>query len=215
MCPTSKKNYSSSNPIRKLQADLMELLITHGFVPDRNLVRYDCPIYKNPGDFRSEKLRLVHGVEATENQAIKISVSWEIKRLVKQVDDIFYEFQSGRPHQTCLSTIILKELTIGSFMLTKTPGIIIDTDATGAFDRVIYGIAMLALSIIGFAASVTRMLGLAYSKRKCYIKTGFGVSESFYQSTEENQTFGLGQGSTAAPDIWCIIHGILMHTVAT
>jgi hypothetical protein len=39
--------------------------------------------------------------------------------------------------------------------------------------------------------------------------------ERFYQSTEENQTLGPGQGSTAATDIWCIIHGILMHTVAT
>jgi hypothetical protein len=29
------------------------------------------------------------------------------------------------------------------------------------------------------------------------------------------QTFGLGQGSTAATDIWCIIHVILMHTVST
>jgi hypothetical protein len=79
MCLASKKNYSSSNPIRKVQVDLMELPITHGFVPDCHLVRYDCPIYKTPGDFRSEKLRLVHGVEVTENQALKISVAWEIK----------------------------------------------------------------------------------------------------------------------------------------
>jgi hypothetical protein len=43
----------------------------------------------------------------------------------------------------------------------------------------------------------------------------FGVSERLYQSTEEMQTFGIVQGSTAATDIWCIIHGILMHTVST
>jgi hypothetical protein len=43
----------------------MELPVTHGFAPDRHLVRYDCSIYKMPGDFLSEKLRLVHGVEAT------------------------------------------------------------------------------------------------------------------------------------------------------
>jgi hypothetical protein len=82
-------------------------------------------MYKNPADFRSEKLRLVHGVEATDNQELKISDAWEIKRLIKQFDDIVYEFQFGHPHQTCLSAIILKELTIDRFMLTKTPGIII------------------------------------------------------------------------------------------
>jgi hypothetical protein len=110
---------------------------------------------------------------------------------------------------------MLKELTINSFMLTKTPGIIIDSDATGAFDRVICGIALLDLRFIGFALSVTIILGLTWINRKCYIKTGFGVSERFYQSTEENHTFGLVKVSTAAADIWCIIHGILMHTVAT
>jgi hypothetical protein len=100
-------------------------------------------------------------------------------------------------------------------MLTKTPRIIIDNDATGAFDRVICGITLLALHSIGFASSVTRMLGSIWNKIKCYIKTGVGISERLYQSTKEKQMFGLGQGSTAATDIWCIIHGILMHTVVT
>jgi hypothetical protein len=44
---------------------------------------------------------------------------------------------------------------------------------------------------------------------------GIDVSDSFYQSTDDKQTFGLRQGSTAATDMWCIIHGIFMHTVAT
>jgi hypothetical protein len=43
------------------------------------------------GDYPSEKLRLVHGVEATENQTLKIGFAWEIKRLVKQFDNIFYD----------------------------------------------------------------------------------------------------------------------------
>jgi hypothetical protein len=127
----------------------------------------------------------------------------------------FYEFQCGRPNQTCHSAIILKEITIDSFMLTKTPGIIINNDATGAFDGFVCGIAILAIRSIGFATSVTRMSGITWSKRKCHIKTGGGVSDSFYQSTDKKQTFGLGQGSTAATDMWCIIHGIIMHTVAT
>jgi hypothetical protein len=66
------------------------------------------------------KIHLVHGVEATENQAINISVAWKIKRLVKQFYDILYDFQFGRQHQTCLSAIILKQITIDSFILKKT-----------------------------------------------------------------------------------------------
>jgi hypothetical protein len=59
------------------------------------------------------------------------------------------------------------------------------------------------------------MLRITWSKRKCFIKSCFGVSDIFYQSTDLQQTVGLGQGSTAASNVWCIVHGILMHKVAT
>jgi hypothetical protein len=49
MCLASKKNDTTSNHILKMQAHLMELPITHGFAPDRQLVHYHCPIYKKPG----------------------------------------------------------------------------------------------------------------------------------------------------------------------
>jgi hypothetical protein len=127
-------------------------------------------------------------------------------------NEIFCEFQFGRQQQTCLSAMILKQLTIDSFMLTKTPGIIIDNDANGAFDRVSNGLALVALHSLGFARSITCMLVLTWSNRKCYIKTGFGISD---QSTQSKQNGGLGQGSTAASDTWCVIHGVLMHTIAT
>jgi hypothetical protein len=95
---------------------------------------------------------------------------------------MFYEFQFGLPHQTCLSAIILKQLTIDSFVLTKTPGIIIDNDTTGAFDRVINGSVLIALRILGFSLTVTRMLGLTWRKRKYYVKTGLGISKQYYKS---------------------------------
>jgi hypothetical protein len=56
----------------------------------------------------------------------------------------------------CLNAIILKEITVGTFKLTKTPGIIIDNYATGAFDRVICGLALFALQSVGLALSLPR-----------------------------------------------------------
>jgi hypothetical protein len=157
----------------------------------------------------------VHGVEEMEIQALKIIVAWEIKRLVKQFDDIFYEFQFSRQYKTCLSALILKQITIYSFMLTKTPGAYIENDANGTFDWVICGIALLDLCSIGFVTSVTIILGYTWSKHQCFIKTGFGVLDRFYQSMEDKQTFGLGKGSTSSTAIWCIMHRIIMHIIAT
>jgi hypothetical protein len=84
-----------------IHAQLMEMPMTHGFAPERHQLSFDCPILNKPGNFKTETLRLVHGVKATDNQTLKIVVAWQIKRLVREHHAIFYEFQYGRPHQTC------------------------------------------------------------------------------------------------------------------
>jgi hypothetical protein len=47
MCLASKKCDDSSNPIRTIQSNLMEMPIAHGFAPYRQLVQYVCDIYKH------------------------------------------------------------------------------------------------------------------------------------------------------------------------
>jgi hypothetical protein len=90
MCLVSKRTGSTPNPIRMIQAQLMEMPMTHGFTPERHQVRFDCPIFNKPGNFKTQTVRLVHGVEETENQTLKIGVAWQIKRLVCEHHDIFY-----------------------------------------------------------------------------------------------------------------------------
>jgi hypothetical protein len=137
---------------------------------------------------------------------------------------IYYlTFQCCRQNKTCRSAILLQQITIDSFMLTKTPGMIIDNDATRAFDRVICRLALIALQSLNFASSFTRMLGTTWRQHgvnanvilKWEMVVGVGVSKRYYQSTAHKQTFGLVPSSTAASDIWCIIHDILMHMFAT
>jgi hypothetical protein len=49
-----------------IHAQLMEMPMNHGFAPELHQVRFDCPIFKKPGNFKTETLSsLVHGVEAT------------------------------------------------------------------------------------------------------------------------------------------------------
>jgi hypothetical protein len=85
----------------------------------------------------------------------------------------------------------------------------------GAFDRVINSFSLIALRSLGFSLMVTRIIGLTWRKRKCYIKTGFGISERYYQPSPSKQSIGLGQCSTAASYIWCVINRVFMHTLAS
>jgi hypothetical protein len=58
------------------------------------------------------------------------------------------------------------------------------------------------------------MIGKTWSRRKCQIKTAFGVSMISYSSTLTNLLYGLDQGITPVTDLWGILHGLVMNVLA-
>jgi hypothetical protein len=116
---------------------MMDLPMTHVFSPERHIMRHECEIHKKPGNHNSETTRIVPLVEATEKKTLKIGVTWKIKHLVENHKGIFHEFQFDKPKNTCISSIILKTLTIDSVNVTKTPAVLHDIDGMKAFDLVI------------------------------------------------------------------------------
>jgi hypothetical protein len=58
------------------------------------------------------------------------------------------------------------------------------------------------------------MIVKTWSRRKCHVKTAFGVSMNSYSSTLANLLYGLGQGITPETDLWGILHGLVMNALA-
>jgi hypothetical protein len=159
-------------------------------------------------------MHIIHIVEATEKQSLKIGVEYKIKHLVKPYTGIFHEFQFGRPKSTCISVIILKTISIDTINITNMTAVLHDIDASNAFDLVVNGIALLALRILGFPESLTMMIRKLWSGRGCHVKTSYGISEESYRSILTELLFGIGQGSTAATYIFSVLHGLVMHAAA-
>jgi hypothetical protein len=156
---------------------MMAMQMMHGFTPTQYLTRHECAIHKKQGNRKSEKMCIIHIVEATENQSLKISFAWKIKELVKLHTGILHEFQFGRPKSTCISAIILKTLSIGIIHTTKIPTVLRDIDAAKDFHLVINRVDLLALRSLGFPESLTTMINKLWSARWCHVKTAYGVSE--------------------------------------
>jgi hypothetical protein len=78
----------------------MAMPMMHGFTPERHLTSHECAIHKKPGNHKSETMQIVHLVEATVNQTLKIGVAWNIKQLVKKHKGMFDELQFGKPNST-------------------------------------------------------------------------------------------------------------------
>jgi hypothetical protein len=142
---------------------MMALPMIHGFTPTHHLTHHKCAIHKTPINLKSDTMRIIHIVEATENKSLKIGVAWKIKQLVKSHKGIFHEFQFIGQKSTCTSAIIWKTISIDIINITKPPAVPHDVDATQAFDLVINEIALLALRSLGFPESLTAMIGKLWS----------------------------------------------------
>jgi hypothetical protein len=94
-CLASKKQDDSSHPARRSLSHMMALPMIHGFAPIRHLTHHECAIHKKPGNHKSETLRIIHVVEVTYNQSLKISVAWKIKQLVKMHTGFFMNSNSA------------------------------------------------------------------------------------------------------------------------
>jgi hypothetical protein len=144
MCLVSRRTDDTPNPLLMIRAQLMEMPMTHRFALERHQVRYDCPIFKKP---QIQKRNFA--INSRCRSYIKSDAKDQFF-LFREHNDIFYKFHFGCQHQTCLSAIILKHHTIDGFILTQTAGITIDNNTTGTFDRVINGIALIAIHSLGF-----------------------------------------------------------------
>jgi hypothetical protein len=76
---------------------------------------------------------------------------------------IISEHQYGRAHNTCMTPVLNKLLTIKLVIQKKVEGIVFNNDATGCYDRIIRGIALACLKRIGYSKNSVFMLGLLWA----------------------------------------------------
>jgi hypothetical protein len=169
----------------EVHAAMMNVPLDAGFCPNLWKQAVDVMLEKVPGITRSDKLRIIQLLEADLNQVLRIAFARNITRLAKDHEGIISEHQYGRAHKTCMTPVLNKLLTIQIIIQKKVEGIVFDNDAKGCYDRIISGIALAYLKMIGYSSNSVRMLGLLWAQLGHHIATGYGVSDKAYSSTLE------------------------------
>jgi hypothetical protein len=67
---------------------------------------------KIPGVPRINKLRIIQLLEADLNQVLRSAFALNISKLAQDTPGIISEHQYGRSHQTCLTPVLNKLLTV-------------------------------------------------------------------------------------------------------
>jgi hypothetical protein len=165
---------------------------------------------KIPGVPRINKLRIIKLLETNLNQVLRSVFARNISKFAQETPGIISEHKYGRSHQTCLTPVLNKLLTVQLLIQKKTSGIVFDNDTKGCYDRIVSGIALAALRGIGYSKNSVRMLGLLWTQLERHVATGFGVSDASYKSTKDKLLYGIGQGSCSSPIVWALLNQLLL-----
>jgi hypothetical protein len=189
---------------------MMPIHLAEGFCPKRWRQAIDIMLENIPGVPRINKLRIIQLLEADLNQVLRSAFARNISKLAQETPGIISEHQYRRSHQTCLTPVLNKLLTVQLLIQKKTNGIIFDNDAKGYYDRIVSSIALAALQQIGYSKNSVRMLGLLWAQLEHHVATGFGVSDTSYKSTMDKLVYGIGQGSCSSPIVWALLNQLLL-----
>jgi hypothetical protein len=110
-----------------------------------------CNAREDTGGVRSNKLRIIELLKANLNQVLRISFSRNISKLANNNNVIISDHQYGRAHAICMTPVLNKLLTVQLLIQKRTEGIVFDNDAKGCYDRIISGVALASLRILGYS----------------------------------------------------------------
>jgi hypothetical protein len=199
-----------SGLLAAVHAAMMSIPLAEGFCPERWRQAIDIMLEKIPGVPRINKLRIIQLLEADLNQVLRSAFARNISKLAQETPGIISEHQYRRSHQTCLTPVLNKLLTVQLLIQKKTNGTVFDKDAKGCYDRIVSGIALAALRRIDYSKNSVQMLGLLWAQLEHHVATGFGVSDASYTSTTDKLLYGIGQGSCSSPIVWALLNQLLL-----
>jgi hypothetical protein len=172
---------------------MMMVLLDAGFRPERWKQAVDVMLEKVPRISRSDKLQIIQLLEADLNQVLMIALAQNTTRLAKEHKVIILEHRYGRDHKTCMSPMLKKLLTIQLLIQKKVEGIVFDNYERGCYDRIISGIDLACLKLIGYLKNSVHTIGLLWAQLEHHISTGYGVSDKTYSSMLKKLLYDIGQ----------------------
>jgi hypothetical protein len=132
-----------------IHAAMMTVPLATLFCPERWKKAIDVMLEKITGVVRSNKLRIIQLLEADINQVLRIAFARNIAKLAKNNKGIISDHQYVRAHDTCLTPVFNKLVTVEILIQKRTEGIIFDNDVKGCHDRIISGVALASLRRLG------------------------------------------------------------------
>lgn len=194
--------------IVKLILSVLNYCLRNTHTLDRWKTVTNMMIFKEPGNFKIHRLRVIHIYEADFN--LFMAVKWrQLIRLVDNNDLVNGGQYGGRPGCEAQSLTLLEELKYDLAHMTRRTLFNFDNDASSCYDRIVVPLASLVNRKYGLHRKVVAVHAQTLQEARFYLKTAAGISESYYSHCQEFPIHGTGQGSGNSPGIWLLISSTL------
>ncbi|KAI2506413.1 hypothetical protein MHU86_8039 [Fragilaria crotonensis] len=200
-------DYKQSEILR-VHLTLMNYALERGYSYRRWQTVANSVLFKEPGNIRIHRTRIIHIYEADYN--LMLGLKWRSALLQAEALSQLNSGQFGsRPKHNATDPVFVEELQLELSRITRKTVALTNYDATACYDRIVPNLAMLASRKFGVPASVTNVNANTLELSEYRIRTDLGLAEKGYRHSAEQPIYGTGQGSGNSPVIWCFISSIL------
>ena len=181
---------------------LLELPFMFSFVPDRWSATVQVMLEKDPGRPWVHRFRIIELFDAQVNAGFQIFIG---RRMIYNAVDrsLLHDASYGStPGRTCQEACIQRTLMMDMMRLMRKVGGLFDCDATGCYDRILPAFQSLHTRRMGLSKEISTFVAKLMFKCRRYVKTKYGVSDEYIQSTVDEVLYGIGQGNGGGPGMW-------------
>ena len=218
----SRHEYSALRPdhpnwirLDKMQKELLLFhlqLLNYALLRGYSYLRWqtvvNAMLWKDPGNIKIHRTRVIHLYEADYNLAL--SLKWREALFESERSRTLVEGQYGsRPRKNSQDPVLLEVLQTEVSRLTRKSLVLMNFDATSCYDRIIPNLANMASRKYGVPATVAQMNSVTLERNHYRLRTGLGTSTSGYSHSHDSPIYGIGQGSGNASIVWSFLWCIL------
>ena len=199
---------SQRKDIIQLHLQLINYALSRGYSYSRWQQVANAMLYKEPGNYKIHRTRVIHLYEADYNLAM--GLKWRAALEMAEEGHCLNSGQYGsRPSRGAHDPVFIEEFQLEISRASRKTLIQTNYDATSCYDRIIPNLAALVSRKYGVPQPVTLTNASTLEQAKYRLKTELGMSEQSYSHSEENPIYGTGQGSGNSPMIWCFLSSVL------
>ena len=187
---------------------ILNYAIRHNYSYKRWKQILNFMIYKEQGNVKINRLRVIHIYEADYN--FLIGAVWrEAIQHAQELGKINQGQYGGCPGRDCTSVTYLEELRRDISILTRTPYTNFDNDAASCYDRILMAVSSLSSRKYGVHKKVVYVQAATLQEAEYKLKLSSKTSDASYRHCRKFPIHGTGQGSGNSPAIWCFISSVL------